>query len=156
MSSHNSASPSAVYDSDTMNRLLVLSKSMLLLFVVLSLSVFLNVSATNYNNKNVMLSFVHPNLPMTVSSSQQKSFDVSSRPATLPNTRLMAVSKNNKITAKKNALNNKNTKKTNDTADENTALLLALRWISPLNPYMLFVYPIAFIFLVDALDLGPK
>jgi hypothetical protein len=30
-----------------------------------------------------------------------------------------------------------------------------LVWLSPLNPYMLFVYPLLFIFLVDALHLGP-
>lgn len=31
-----------------------------------------------------------------------------------------------------------------------------LRLLSPLNPYMLFVYPIAFIFAVDFFKLGPS
>ena len=31
-----------------------------------------------------------------------------------------------------------------------------LRWLSPLNPYMLFVYPLLFIFAVDFFGLGPS
>jgi hypothetical protein len=32
----------------------------------------------------------------------------------------------------------------------------ALTLLSPFNPYMLFVYPIAFIFAIDYFNLGPK
>jgi hypothetical protein len=62
------------------------------------------------------------------------------------------------------AINN-NKKKTIATAKSSTTTTASqsgvdvgtvLRWLSPLNPYMLFVYPVLFIFLVDAFNLGPS
>jgi hypothetical protein len=80
------------------------------------------------------------------------------QPGELSSTALGAVPpKKAPVTSKNNNKNTmKNAKATTTTTSNGPTAKDILTWISPLNPYMLFVYPLVFIFLVDALHLGPS